>query len=345
MTSEWPLLHHVLDDFTEPWSPVPAPAILVHHGLAGNGGLFQVWVPSLADRYRVLRVDARGQGQSPLPAGYQFSLDGFVSDAMAVLDHHGIERAHWVGTSGGGIIGQAAAIAAPERIASVSLIATTARFRAPAIGVEAWLAPLDRGDTARFFTQDIETRFGLNHPERTEWIINEIRRTPPETIAALHRWVVGVDLREEIASIQCPALIVTGEHDTLTDASDAHVMAERIPNARVHIVTGHPHNVGYTHPALVAGIVRRFIDSVEDGNATGHESAAGAYLASASGRTVTIEEAHTISDLLDLPLPDERARQLAGTLAAFLAQQERLRSVDAGDHEPAVLGFESEHGR
>lgn len=343
MPSNWPLLHHVLDDFTEPWRAEPAPAILFHHGLAGNGNLFRAWVPSFADRYRVLRIDARGQGQTPLPRGYELSLDSFVADALDVMNHHGIERAHWIGTSGGGIIGQHAAASEPDRIASVSLIATTARFRAPAMGVERWLAPLDRGDTDQFFRQDIETRFGLDHPERTDWIISEIKRTPPETIAALHRWVVGVDLREEIGRIQCPALIVTGEHDTLTDASDAGVMADRIPNARVHIIDGHPHNVGYTHPTLVAGIVRRFIDDIEDGGDAARPAADGGYLATVRGRTVTTNEARTVSDVLGLTLPEDRARQLAGTLSAFLDQQERLRrSGVMAEHEPAVLAFESE---
>ena len=97
-----PLLYQVLDDFTEPWAAKPAPVVLLHPGLAGNHRLYRQWVPILADRYRVVRVDARGQGMSPRPAGYQWSIDGFVDDALAVLDHHGIERVHWVGASGGG---------------------------------------------------------------------------------------------------------------------------------------------------------------------------------------------------------------------------------------------------
>lgn len=262
MTNSLPLIHHVLDDFTEPWGNQPAPVVLLHPGLAGNGRLYRQWVPVLADRYRVLRVDARGQGMSPLPADYVWSIDGFVADVLAVLDRHEIERIHWVGASGGGIIGQHAAASAPERFASLTLLATTPRFRSPTANVADWLAPLDRGDAAEFFRQDIERRFGLEHPARTDWIISEILRTPVETIADLHRWVVSVDLTGGLSRITCPTLIVTGEHDTLTDLSDAGLMQREIPNARLHIIEGHPHNVGYTHPRLVAGIVRRFLDEV-----------------------------------------------------------------------------------
>ncbi len=265
MTDPFPLIHHVLDDFTEPWAGNPAPVVLLHPGLAGNGRLYRQWVPALADRFRVLRVDGRGQGMSPLPAGYEWSIDGFVADVMAVLDHHGIECVHWVGASGGGIIGQHAAASQPRRIETLTLLATTPRFRSPTENVDDWLAPLDRGDAAGFFRQDMERRFGLDHPARTDWIIDEILRTPVETIAALHRWVVTVDLRDELRQITCPTLIVTGEHDTLTDLSDAGLMQRKIPNSRLHVIEGHPHNVGYTNPRLVAGIVRRFLDSVIEG--------------------------------------------------------------------------------
>jgi pimeloyl-ACP methyl ester carboxylesterase len=345
MAGGWPLLHHVLDDFTEPWAAEPAPVVLFHHGLAGNGRLFLGWVPAFADRYRTLRIDARGQGQSPLPEGYSFSLDGFVADALAVMDHLSIERVHWVGSSGGGIIGQHAAITAPERIASLSLIATTARFRSPTSNLDEWLAPLDRGDTDEFFRQDIARRFGEGHPTRTDWIIDEIRRTPPETIAALHRWVCTVDLSEQITGIRCPALIVTGEHDTLTDLSDAGLMAERIPSSQIHVIKAHPHNVGYTHPMLVGTIVRRFVDTLPGSQqATEHEKS-GAYLGATEGSAVTTDEARSAGALTGLFLPEERARQLAGTLSGFLEQQQRLRAVNVADYEPTVMTFESEQTR
>ena len=86
----------------------------------------------------------RAQGMSALPDGYEWSIDEFVSDVLAVLDHYGIERAHWVGASGGGIIGQHAAASAPDRLASLTLLATTPRFRSPTANVDDKPAPLDR---------------------------------------------------------------------------------------------------------------------------------------------------------------------------------------------------------
>ncbi len=258
----WPLLYYELDDYIEPWNAASAPVVLFHHGLAGNGNLFRAWVPFLADRFRVLRIDARGQGRSPRPAGYEWSSDGFVNDVLQLLDHLEIEQVHWIGSSGGGIIGQHAAITAGERIASLSLIATTPRFNSPTPDLDEWLAPLIRDDADEFFRQDLERRFGSGNQARTDWIINEILRTPTKTIEELHRWVVGVDLIDALPEIRCPALIVTGGLDTLTDLDGARLMEQGIPDARMHVIEGYPHNVGYTHPHLVAPVVRRFLDDV-----------------------------------------------------------------------------------
>jgi 3-oxoadipate enol-lactonase len=268
MTSRnFPLIHFEVDDFTEPWRESLAPAVVLHPGLGGNARLFRTWVPFLADQYRVIRVTARGQAGTPRPEGFERSLDNFAQDVLDVMDHLGIERFHWAGASGGGVMGQYAGIAHPGRIASLSLIATTARFRGPAGNYDDWLAPLDQDNQRLFLERDSERRFGTDNPARAEWIIEELCRTGAAESASMHRWVHTVSLIDDLHKIQCPALIVTGEHDTLTDLSDASIMADRIPNSRVEVLPDRPHNIAYTHPKEVATVVRRFLDQVEAGEA------------------------------------------------------------------------------
>lgn len=257
-----PLLHHQLDDFTEPWREPDADVVLLHPGLGGNVRLYRPWVPLLADRYRVLRVTARGHAGSPRPPGYQWSLDSFLADVIELLDHLQLDRVHWVGASGGGIIGQYAALTQPDRIASLTLVATTARFRGPLENYDEWLAPLDRGDVAGFFAGDLQRRFGTDDPARTAWIINELERTSGPILAELHRWVHGVDLTDRLPEIVCPTLVVTGEQDTLTDLDDANLLARRIPDARLEVLPDRPHNIAYTHPHEVARLVRSFLDEI-----------------------------------------------------------------------------------
>jgi 3-oxoadipate enol-lactonase len=260
---QFPLIDFEVDDFTPPWRPGPAPTVLLHPGLGGNARLYSTWVPFLADRYRVIRVTARGQGGTPKPEDFERSLENFVQDVMDVLNHLAVEKIHWVGASGGGIMGQYAALSRPERLKSLSLIATTARFRGPTNNYDDWLAPLDQGNQYEFLERDAERRFGVENPERTNWIIQELCRTGAAESAAMHRWVHGINLIDRLPEIGCPTLIVTGQRDTLTDLDDASVLADRIPDSCKRILPGLPHNIAYTHPREVSTVVREFLDEIE----------------------------------------------------------------------------------
>lgn len=261
-----PIIEYRLDDYTLPWLGGSEPVVLLHPGLGGNFRLYSPWVPWLANRFRVLRVTARGQGGTERLPERAPSLEGFARDIMDLLDHLGVPEVHWVGASGGGILGQYIAIAYPQRVASLSLIATTAQFRGPAENFDQWLEPLDQDNQREFLERDSVRRFGTEWPERTEWIINELCRTSAAESAILHRWIRTVNLLDEISTIRCPTLIVTGEADTLTSTSDASMMHDRIPNSRISILPGLPHNIAYTHPHEIAALVRGFIDEIRDDN-------------------------------------------------------------------------------
>lgn len=256
-SSSWPLVNYVLDDFTIPWRQGDTEVILLHPGLGGNSRLFRSWVPILGDEFRILRIDPRWLNK---PERYEWSLDGFIDDVIAVLDALDVRSIHWVGASGGGVIGQHAAITRPQRIRTLSLIATTPRFKGPVDqGYDAWLSPLDQGDHAAFIRRDRKRRFGSVDQACSDWIISELTRTPGTVSAELHRWVRGVDLVPRLHEIACPTIVITGEQDVLTDLQDAQLLATSIPNAQLEILPGLPHNIAYTHPHTVAKIVKEFV--------------------------------------------------------------------------------------
>ena len=86
--------------------------ILMMHGFARNGTFWEGWIPSLADRFRIIRPDIRGCGRSGDP-GKPFNLADAVSDVFGLLDHLGVEQVHYIGESTGGIVGVLAAARCP----------------------------------------------------------------------------------------------------------------------------------------------------------------------------------------------------------------------------------------
>lgn len=105
-----------------------APWITFSHALANNLTLWDDVVDDLKDDYRILRYDQRGHGQSAAtPGPYSFPM--LIDDVIALLDHVGIERTHWVGLSIGGMLGYGLAIHHPDRL--LSLVACDSRPDAP----------------------------------------------------------------------------------------------------------------------------------------------------------------------------------------------------------------------
>src|SRR5689334_8766006 len=100
-------LHHVEAGRGEP--------VVLVHAIGCDHRMWDSLAAALSPRYRVVRVDVRGHGQSPVPAG-EYSLDALADDVLAVLDALKIDKAHWVGLSMGGMIGQAFAINHRERL-------------------------------------------------------------------------------------------------------------------------------------------------------------------------------------------------------------------------------------
>jgi pimeloyl-ACP methyl ester carboxylesterase len=114
------------DDFTDPWR-TPDTVLLLHAAM-GNAQRWYAWVPVIARRYRVVRMELRGHGQSQVPGPEQaFSLAHLVGDALELLDRLGIGQAHVVGNSAGGYVAQQLAIHHGARVKTLALYGSTPR--------------------------------------------------------------------------------------------------------------------------------------------------------------------------------------------------------------------------
>src|SRR5258708_4666937 len=119
-----PSLHYRIDDHTDPWKN--AGTLVLQHGYARSSRFWHSWVPYLSRYYRLVRPDLRGHGESAVdfdPAT-QSTLEGYVADINAVLDHLQLDSVHYCGESFGGIIGMALAAGYPQRVRTLTLVAS-----------------------------------------------------------------------------------------------------------------------------------------------------------------------------------------------------------------------------
>lgn len=106
------------DDFTDPWTE--AETVVLMHGFCRNSNFWYAWIPVLARHFKVISPDLRGCGQSAVPPeGFPWSLAQYHDDLIAFLDRAGIDKAHFVGESMGGMVMPYIYSRSPDRVRSV----------------------------------------------------------------------------------------------------------------------------------------------------------------------------------------------------------------------------------
>ncbi len=242
--------------------PADAPAVLLAHSIGTTRELWEGQVRELAAAFRVIRYDARGHGESSAPAG-DYTLEQMGHDALAVLDAVGAERAHVVGLSLGGLTAMWLGVHAPARVTRLVLANTAARV----------------GTSERWTDRIAQVRAGgmaaIAEASMPRWFSEAFRTRHENTVAAYRTCLAGcssigyigccaalrdADLRDDIAGIAAPTLIVAGEHDQTTTLADADIMRTRIPGATmVTLPVAHLSNV--EQPAAFNRTVRQFLEA------------------------------------------------------------------------------------
>lgn len=226
--------------------PESAPVLVLSNSLGTNLEMWEPQMPALVQRYRVLRYDTRGHGQSGLPpAPYQ--VDRLGKDVVALLDALNIPEAMFCGLSMGGMTGMWLGVNAPQRFTRLVLCNTAAKIGTP----EVWntrIAAVEKGGTAavvpgviqRWFTEG----FVKAQPAAVERIAAMLQATSAAGYNAACGAVRDMDQRESIAAIRLPTLVIAGTHDLSTPAANGKAVADKIPGARyVELPAAHLSNV------------------------------------------------------------------------------------------------------
>ncbi|MNI39493.1 3-oxoadipate enol-lactonase 2 [compost metagenome] len=212
-----------------------APVLLLSNSL---GTTMQMWAPQMAaftQRFRVLRYDSRGHGQSDSPAG-AYSMDRLGRDAVLLLDAVGVERADFCGLSKGGMVGQWLGVRAPERIGKL-ILANTSAYMGPPSGWQAriegvlrdGMAPLAEASIARWFTPDFPSR----SPEAIAPIREMLLACDPSGYAGCCAAIRDMDLRPTATLIGPPTLVIAGSQDPSTSVADGRWLAEAAQQGRL----------------------------------------------------------------------------------------------------------------
>jgi pimeloyl-ACP methyl ester carboxylesterase len=239
------------------------PLVMLHPGVGDS----RIWEPVLAPlvaRYRVIRYDARGFGESPAPV-VKFSL---LRDLIAVLDHFGVGRTALVGCSQGGASSLELALAQPERVSALVLLCPgipgfpmTDEDEAAMIGADK-AAEIEADYTRAQAAGDVDA---LAAVVRRIWgaggdtpvVIEQARSAARASIVSDGLELEDPPLFDRLGEIAVPAALMVGDADYPPLVEANRQAAPRIPGCEFVLVPGMDHFPPLREPGLVLDLITR----------------------------------------------------------------------------------------
>lgn len=222
-----------------------APTVVLSHSLSSGMLMWGPQLNALEPNYRVVRYDMRGHGKSDAPKG-PYTLDMLAKDVVGLLDALEIERAHFVGLSIGGMIGQCLGLNDAHRFQTLVLSDTAAVIPEDAkplfeerkqMAREKGMGALVDETLARWFTAP----YLKANPPAVEQIRDQVFNTPIEGYIGCSDAILGLGTLDRLSEIQLPTLIMVGEDDLGTPVAASEAIRDRIPNADLKVLPSAAH--------------------------------------------------------------------------------------------------------
>lgn len=241
-----------------------APVVVLLHSLGSSRRMWAPQVESLSRRHRVIVPDLRGHGASPAPAG-PYTMADLAGDVIALLDRLGVETAHIGGISMGGGIAQWLGAHAPERVSSLMLLSTAARFGRPqdmtsraASARAAGTGALTKAVVGRWFTEELAAA----EPAIPALFEEGVAATDDEGYAACCEALAGWDGRGDLAAIGARTVVVLADRDGSTPPDVVREVAEGIPGAELFEISPAAHLVNIEQADAVDEILLTHLAAV-----------------------------------------------------------------------------------
>jgi 3-oxoadipate enol-lactonase / 4-carboxymuconolactone decarboxylase len=240
--------------------PGDAPAVIFSNSLGADHMMWQPQAEALSPLMRIVRYDQRGHGASDVPPG-PYTLERLGRDVLDLADHLGLTRFSFCGLSMGGLTGQWLGVHAGERLDRLVLADTSAQFPPPsmwdermAVIHEQGLAGIAEAVLGRFFSPGFH--------EARPGIVEDFRQVLLNMDSAGYlgccEAIKPADMRDQIAAIATPTLVISGRHDQSTPPERGEFIAGRIKGSRHEVLdAAHLSNVEQAEAftALLAGFL------------------------------------------------------------------------------------------
>jgi 3-oxoadipate enol-lactonase len=238
-------------------------AVVLAHAIGCDHRMWDSLATALSPQFHVIRFDARGHGKSPVPKG-TYSLEELADDVVALLDKRKIVRAHWVGLSMGGMVGQAFAINHPDRLHRLVLANTTSSYGAE--GPRNWdarIKAVTEGGMAaivdvvmgRYFSDE----FRASHADVVSTCRARVLSTPAAGYIACCEAIRELDFTRDLSRIRARTLVVAGEKDAGTPIAMSEEIERHITGAQLAVIPGAGHLSAVDSATEFNALVRAFL--------------------------------------------------------------------------------------
>jgi 3-oxoadipate enol-lactonase len=226
--------------------PANAPTLVLSNSLGSNFLMWYLQMPELLKQFRVLRYDTRGHGQSDVTPG-PYTFEQLAGDVVTLADSLNIDAFHFCGLSMGGVTGLWLALHEPTRLHKLMLCSTGAKIGT----ADAWNTRIEAvrkngtksvaaATMERWFTAPFRQR----EPQTVERIQNTLANTNTQGYIACCEALRDTDLRDQVASISAPTLVISATHDPAAPPSDGQLLAKQIAGASyVELDAAHLSNI------------------------------------------------------------------------------------------------------
>lgn len=240
------------------------PVLVLNNGVIMNAASSWVFqTQALAQYYRVLQYDCRGQGQSDHPQE-PYSMEIHADDLAGLLDALDIDQANMAGISYGGEVVQAFALQYPDRTKSL-ILADTASEVGPQLRmiIQSWIDALESNDPDVFFHATVPWNFSAEFIRSNGALLEDARKRYAQldfpAVTRLCRAFLDVDFTSRLKDFSQPTCVMVGEKDWLKGMDYAQILHDNIPGAELHVIPGAGHASCWENPSVFNRLVLDFL--------------------------------------------------------------------------------------